>query len=79
MNLHEYQSKALFAEYGIAVPKGIPASSADEAVAAAAELGGELWVVGNRHLRYDRVLKTLFSSAEITAANRKFVVTRSVK
>ncbi len=41
--------------------------------------GGELWVVGNRHLRYDRVLKTLFSSAEITAANRKFVVIRSAK
>jgi succinyl-CoA synthetase beta subunit len=45
MNLHEYQSKRLFAEYGIAVPRGIPADSADAAVKAAEELGGELWVV----------------------------------
>jgi succinyl-CoA synthetase beta subunit len=45
MNLHEYQSKRLFADYGIAVPRGIPATSADEAAAAAEKLGGELWVV----------------------------------
>ncbi|MDJ0939838.1 MAG: ADP-forming succinate--CoA ligase subunit beta [Woeseiaceae bacterium] len=45
MNLHEYQSKRLFAEYGIPVPKGLPAETADAAVAAAEELGGELWVV----------------------------------
>ena len=45
MNLHEYQSKRLFAEYGIPVPEGRPATSADEAVAAAESLGGELWVV----------------------------------
>ena len=45
MNLHEYQSKRLFADYGIVVPKGIPAESADAAVAAAKELGCELWVV----------------------------------
>jgi succinyl-CoA synthetase beta subunit len=45
MNLHEYQSKRLFADYGIPVPKGIPAETPDEAVAAAKKLGGELWVV----------------------------------
>ncbi len=45
MNLHEYQSKRLFADYGIPVPRGIPAETADAAVAAAEELGGELWVV----------------------------------
>ena len=45
MNLHEYQSKRLFAEYGIPVPRGIPAESADAAVQAAEELGGDLWVV----------------------------------
>jgi succinyl-CoA synthetase beta subunit len=45
MNLHEYQSKRLFADYGIPVPRGIPADSADAAVKAAEELGGELWVV----------------------------------
>ena len=45
MNLHEYQSKRLFADYGIPVPRGIPAESAEAAVKAAEELGGELWVV----------------------------------
>ncbi len=45
MNLHEYQSKRLFADYGIPVPRGIPAQSGDEAVKAAESLGGELWVV----------------------------------
>ena len=45
MNLHEYQSKRLFAEYGIPVPRGIPADSPKDAVKAAQELGGDLWVV----------------------------------
>ena len=45
MNLHEYQSKRLFADYGITVPRGIPAETADAAVKAAEELGGKLWVV----------------------------------
>jgi succinyl-CoA synthetase beta subunit len=45
MNLHEYQSKALFAEYGIPVPEGYAARSADDAVAAAEKIGGDLWVV----------------------------------
>ncbi len=45
MNLHEYQSKKLFADYGIPVPRGITAESADAAVKAAEELGGDLWVV----------------------------------
>lgn len=45
MNLHEYQSKELFAEYGIPVPQGITATTPDEAVAAAEKLGGDLWVV----------------------------------
>ena len=45
MNLHEYQSKALFAEYGIPVPEGRVVQSPSEAVRAASELGGSLWVV----------------------------------
>ncbi len=45
MNLHEYQSKRLFAEYGIPVPRGIPVKSPNTAVDAAKELGGDLWVV----------------------------------
>jgi succinyl-CoA synthetase beta subunit len=45
MNLHEYQSKDVFASYGIPVPSGRVAGSADEAVAAARALGGSVWVV----------------------------------
>ena len=45
MNLHEYQSKILFSEYNIPVPKGDVAATADEAVAIADKLGGSVWVV----------------------------------
>jgi succinyl-CoA synthetase beta subunit len=45
MNLHEYQSKKIFSAYGIPVPTGEVASSADEAKAAAQKLGGKVWVV----------------------------------
>jgi len=45
MNLHEYQSKRLFAEFAIPVPKGRVADSPQAAIAAARELGGSLWVV----------------------------------
>ena len=45
MNPHPYQAKKLFAEYGIPVPEGMPAETAEVAHAAAIELGGDLWVV----------------------------------
>ena len=45
MNLHEYQAKRLFAEYGIPVPRGIAVKSPNAAADAAKELGGDLWVV----------------------------------
>ena len=45
MNLHEYQGKQLFAQYGLPVSKGVAAQTADEAVAAADEIGGDKWVV----------------------------------
>ncbi len=45
MNFHEYQAKQLFADYGIAVPAGRVASSADEAVEAAKSLGNGPWMV----------------------------------
>jgi len=45
VKIHEYQGKALFSKYGIAVPRGVPAFSIDEAVQAAKELGGGVWVV----------------------------------
>ncbi|GIK86413.1 MAG: succinate--CoA ligase [ADP-forming] subunit beta [Betaproteobacteria bacterium] len=45
MKIHEYQGKELFRTYGVPVPRGIPAFSVDEAVAAARQLGGPVWVV----------------------------------
>jgi succinyl-CoA synthetase beta subunit len=40
VNVHEYQAKQLFAQYGVPVPRGRLAQTADDAVAAAGELGG---------------------------------------
>jgi succinyl-CoA synthetase beta subunit len=45
MNIHEYQAKELLAKFGVAVPKGIAALSVEEAVAAAKQLPGPLYVV----------------------------------
>ena len=45
MKIHEYQGKELFRKYGVATPRGFPCFSADEAVAAAKQLGGGVWVV----------------------------------
>ncbi|MGH8203243.1 MAG: ADP-forming succinate--CoA ligase subunit beta [Steroidobacteraceae bacterium] len=45
MNLHEYQSKRVFADYGVPVPPGRVATTTGEAIAAARELPGPVWVV----------------------------------
>jgi succinyl-CoA synthetase beta subunit len=45
MKIHEYQGKEIFRKYGVPTPRGIPAFSVDEAVAAAQKLGGKVWVV----------------------------------
>ncbi|MBY4678218.1 ADP-forming succinate--CoA ligase subunit beta [Marinobacterium arenosum] len=45
MNLHEYQGKQLFAEYGLPVSKGIAVDTPEAAAAAANEIGGDKWVV----------------------------------
>ena len=45
MNLHEYQAKDVFRNYGIPVPSGQVATSPEEAVEAARALGGTVWVV----------------------------------
>ncbi len=45
MNLHEYQAKGLFADYGLPVSVGHAVDTADEAVAAAEQIGGDRWVV----------------------------------
>jgi len=45
MNLHEYQGKALFADYGLPVSTGHAVDSAEAAVKAANDIGGQRWVV----------------------------------
>jgi succinyl-CoA synthetase beta subunit len=45
MNLHEYQAKQLFREYGLPVSQGFAVKSAPEAIKAAATIGGTMWVI----------------------------------
>ncbi len=46
---------------------------------AALETGGELWVIGNRHLAYHAKLKHLFGACEVVASNKKFTLLKAVK
>lgn len=41
--------------------------------------GGELWVIGNRHLGYHVLLKRLFDNCSVMASNKKFVILKSIK
>lgn len=45
MNIHEYQGKEILRKYGVTTPRGVPCFSVDEAVKAAENLGGKVWVV----------------------------------
>ncbi|WP_368226551.1 ADP-forming succinate--CoA ligase subunit beta [Aeromonas sp. R1-1] len=45
MNLHEYQAKQLFAEYGLPVSEGYACATPQEAAEAADKIGGNTWVV----------------------------------
>ena len=45
MKVHEYQAKELLRSFGVKTPRGIPCFTVDEAVQAAATLGGKVWVV----------------------------------
>ena len=45
MNIHEYQAKELLARFGVPVPAGFPAMTAEQAVEAAKKLPGPLYVV----------------------------------
>ena len=45
MKIHEYQGKEILRKFGVTVPRGIPCMSVEEAVKAAEELGGPVWVV----------------------------------
>jgi succinyl-CoA synthetase beta subunit len=45
VNLHEYQSKALFRDYGLSVPQGEIADTPEKAIEAAKKIGGSRWIV----------------------------------
>ena len=45
MKIHEYQGKEILRNFGVPVPRGIPAFTVQEAVEAAQKLGGPVWVV----------------------------------
>jgi len=45
MKIHEYQAKEVLRKFGVVTPRGIPCFSVEEAVKAASELGGSIWVV----------------------------------
>jgi succinyl-CoA synthetase beta subunit len=45
MKIHEYQGKEILRKFGVRVPRGFPAFTVDEAVKAAEQLGGPVWVV----------------------------------
>ena len=45
MKIHEYQAKDILHQFGVPVPRGIPAFTVQEAVEAAQKLGGAVWVV----------------------------------
>jgi succinyl-CoA synthetase beta subunit len=77
MNLHEYQGKQLFADYGLPVSKGIAAATVDEAVAAADVIGGERWVVKAQVHAGGRGkaggVKLVSSKSEIEAFSRQWL------
>jgi succinyl-CoA synthetase beta subunit len=45
MNIHEYQAKAVLRDFGVPVPRGAPAFTVEDAVQAARQVGGPVWVV----------------------------------
>jgi succinyl-CoA synthetase beta subunit len=45
MNIHEYQAKAVLRDFAVPVPRGLPAFTVEDAVKAARQLGGPVWVV----------------------------------
>jgi succinyl-CoA synthetase beta subunit len=45
MKIHEHQGKEIFRKFGVPTPRGVAAFSVEEAVRAAGELGGKVWVV----------------------------------
>lgn len=82
MNLHEYQAKQLFAEYGLPVSEGVAAETVPEAVAAADVIGGDRWVVKAQVHAGGRGkaggVKLVASKAEIEAFARQWLGKRLV-
>ena len=60
MNLHEYQAKKLFADYGLPVSEGYAVDTADEAVEAAEKIGGTRWEMLGKLSRHVRELSGKF-------------------
>ena len=82
MNLHEYQAKELFAQYGLPVSKGIAAKTADEAIMASDVIGGDRWVVKAQVHAGGRGkaggVKLVKSKAEIEEFSKKWLGKRLV-
>ena len=82
MNLHEYQAKELFAQYGLPVSKGIAAKTADEAIMASDVIGGDCWVVKAQVHAGGRGkaggVKLVKSKAEIEEFSKKWLGKRLV-
>lgn len=82
MNLHEYQAKEIFAQYGLPVSRGIAAATANEAVAALSEIPGNKWVVKAQVHAGGRGkaggVKLVSSREEVDAFARKWLGNRLV-
>jgi succinyl-CoA synthetase beta subunit len=80
MNIHEYQAKALLAQFGVAVPKGGVAYTPEEADKVARDLGGSVWVVKAQIHAGGRGkaggVKVVKSVEDATAAARAMLGTR---
>jgi len=81
-NLHEYQAKQLFAEYGLPVSEGVAAETVPEAIAAADVIGGDRWVVKAQVHAGGRGkaggVKLVTSKAEIEEFSRQWLGNRLV-
>ncbi len=82
MNIHEYQAKKLFTDYGIPVPVGYPAFHAKEAVQQAKILGGSAWMVKAQVHAGGRGkaggVKTAHSLEEVSSLAQKLIGTRLI-
>ncbi len=82
MNIHEYQAKKLFTDYGIPVPAGYPAFHAKEAVQQAEILGGSAWMVKAQVHAGGRGkaggVKKAYSLEEVSSLAQKLIGTRLI-